>query len=112
MKEKKIKNIFDTENIQSQNPEVFENILELKGIKIERIVTLIPYNKPGDWYNQNTDEWVLLLQGEAHLEFEQEQILQLKAGDYIFIPAHKKHRINHSSIEPKCIWLAFHTTLK
>ena len=67
---------------------------------------------PGDWYDQNTDEWVLLLQGETKLEFEDNEIKEMKAGDYIFIPAHKKHRIKHSSIEPKCIWLAIHIKLK
>lgn len=108
----KTKNIFKIDDILTQDPEVFENILENKDFKIERIVTLKPYSKPREWYDQEKDEWVLLLQGEAELEFKQEKILQINAGDYIFIPAHKKHRINHSSQDQKCIWLAIHGNLK
>lgn len=112
MEEKKIKNILNVENIQSEDSEVFEDLLHSENIQIERIVTLKPYSKPGEWYDQEKDEWVLLLQGEAELEFSEEKKLQLKAGDYIFIPARKKHRINHSSPNKKCIWLAIHGNLK
>ena len=108
----KVRNIFNINNIQSQSPEIFESILEIRDIKIERIVTLKPYDKPGDWYDQETDEWVLLLQGEAYLEFENNEKMAFQSGDFIFIPAHKKHRINRSSIDPKCIWLAIHGKLK
>jgi len=110
--EEKIKNIFDIDNIQSQDPEVFESILEKDNFRVERIVTLRPYENPGAWYNQKTDEWVLLMQGESELEFKDSEIIKMDAGDYIFIPAHKKHRINYSSHDPKCIWLAIHNSHK
>ena len=110
--EEKNQNIFNIDNVHSDDSEVFENILEKGDLKIERIVTLKPYKNPGKWYDQEGDEWVLLLQGEAILEFKKGQVLHLKAGDYIFIPAHQEHRINHSSLEPKCIWLAIHGKLK
>ena len=112
MMEDKIKNIFDIESVHSKDPEVFESILEKGDFKVERIVTLKPFDKPGKWYDQERDEWVMLLQGEAILEFKKGQVLHLKAGDYIFIPAHQEHRISHSSVEQKCIWLAIHGKLK
>jgi len=112
MEKIKAKNIFNIKNLQSEDPEIFENLITSENIQIERIVTLKPYSKPGEWYDQEKDEWVLLLKGEAELEFSGENKLQLKAGDYILIPARKKHRINHSSQEQKCIWLAIHGNLK
>jgi len=108
----KIKNIFEIDDILTQESEVFESILVKEDLKIERIVTLKPYDKPGEWYDQEKDEWVLLLQGNAALEFEGQEIIELKAGDYIFIPSRKKHRIKHSSSHTKCIWMAIHGNLK
>lgn len=108
----KVQNIFNIDDVQSQSPEIFESILEKGNFKVERIVTLKPYDKPGNWYDQETDEWVLLLQGETELEFEDHEKVALQSGDYIFIPAHKKHRINHSSFDQKSIWLAIHGDLK
>jgi cupin 2 domain-containing protein len=108
----KIKNIFDIKNIQSKDQEVFESLLNTSDIRVDRIITLKPYDKSGKWYDQETNEWVLLMQGEAELEFEDDEKIALKSGDYIFIPAHKKHRINYSSSEPKCIWLAIYGELK
>ncbi|MGA1199705.1 MAG: cupin, partial [Candidatus Latescibacterota bacterium] len=31
--------------------------------------------------------------------------------DHILIPAHKKHRVTHTSTDPPCIWLAIHGSL-
>ena len=105
-------NIFEIKDNQTEVPEIFEDILQTKDLKIERIVTLKPYDKPGEWYDQDKDEWVLLLQGNAVLEFEGEETIELNAGDYIFIPSRKKHRIKQSSANTKCIWLAIHGNLK
>ncbi|MCD4695515.1 MAG: cupin domain-containing protein [Bacteroidales bacterium] len=105
-------NIFDLNNLDIDDQEIIENILETNNIKIERIVTLQPYVKPGDWYDQDKDEWVILLQGEAKLEWADGRITQLKRGDYLYIPAHKIHRINSSGSDKRCIWLAIHGKLK
>lgn len=109
---KKTNNIFNTDNFSLKNQELIETILEQGDFKVERIVTIKPYEKPGEWYDQEQDEWVLLLQGTASLEFENKEIIKLNSGDYIFIPAHKKHRINHSSSKPQCIWLAIFGNIK
>ena len=34
--------------------------------------------------------------------------IKLTAGDYLFIPAHQKHRVEYTSSRPPCIWLAVH----
>ncbi len=102
-----IHNIFN--NIQpTSSQELTDVILHQENIHIERIVS---YGIPSDkefWYNQKNNEWVLLLSGEAEIEFKDEGLHQLKAGDYFFIPAHQEHRVNFCSKEPNCIWLAVH----
>jgi len=105
-------NIFETRGIQSDTGEIFETILMSKKLKIERILTLSPYDQPGEWYDQKMDEWILLLQGRAEIEYKKKPKVALNAGDYIFIPAHEIHRVGQSSPDKKCIWLAIHGNLK
>lgn len=107
-----VKNIFDIPEGNPDEQETFETVIENKNLLIERIITHKPYDSPGEWYNQEKDEWVVLIEGEAELELKDEKKIKLFKGDYIFIPAHKIHRINKSGNEEKCIWLAVHGNLK
>ncbi|MCD4683578.1 MAG: cupin domain-containing protein [Bacteroidales bacterium] len=106
------KNIFDKPLSGGDKQEIFEELIKTNDFFVERIYTNKAFEQPGKWYDQKKDEWVLLLQGKADLEFAENEIVQLNAGDYIFIPAHQKHRIIYSSVEPKCIWLAVFGDLK
>jgi cupin 2 domain-containing protein len=51
---------------------------------------------------------VILLKGEAVISFMDEDDIRLKAGDYINIPAHKKHRVSWTKPDEETIWLAVH----
>jgi cupin 2 domain-containing protein len=85
--------------------ELFEPMLSAAGVTIERILSA-----PGsasEPYDQATDEWVLLLQGEARLEVAGE-MLTLRAGQAVHLPAHTPHRVLDTSVEPPCLWLAVH----
>jgi cupin 2 domain-containing protein len=76
-------------------------------VRIERIVSRGHASPPGFWYEQHQDEFVLLLQGQAELELlEPKERLCLQAGDYLLIPARRKHRVVSTSSEVDCIWLA------
>ena len=88
--------------------EIFEQIVSGKNIQIERIVSTGQTTTSGQWYDQELDEWVILLQGEAELAYADNTRIKLKAGNYLLIPAHTKHRVEYTSIEPPCIWLAVH----
>ena len=88
--------------------EKFEQIAAGENIQIERIVSTGQTTPSGQWYDQKLDEWVILLQGEAKLSYDDDTRIRLKAGDYLLIPAHTKHRVEYTSIEPPCIWLAVH----
>ncbi|MBE9009657.1 cupin domain-containing protein [Pseudanabaenaceae cyanobacterium LEGE 13415] len=91
--------------------ELFEPLIETNQILIERIISTGQTTPEGEWYDQPRDEWVLLLQGEAQLTYEDGTSIELKAGDYVLIPAHQRHRVSYTSSNPACIWLAIHTVL-
>ncbi|MDX2244117.1 MAG: cupin domain-containing protein [Leptolyngbyaceae cyanobacterium bins.302] len=77
-------------------------------MKIERIVSRGHTSPETGWYDQEQNEWVIVLQGEAVLSFEHEEPLCLKVGDYINIPAHSKHRVDWTDPNQETIWLAIH----
>jgi cupin 2 domain-containing protein len=79
------------------------------GVKIERIVSRGHASPPGFWYDQESTEWVILLQGSATLRFEDEAgPLALNPGDWLEIPPHRRHRIEETSTGGDTVWLAIH----
>jgi cupin 2 domain-containing protein len=83
--------------------ERFETLLSHKNLVIERIVSSSDIS-PQE-YVQPQDEWVLLLQGEATLRVAGESV-ELKSGDYLFLPAGTPHIVEH--VSQGAIWLAVH----
>ncbi len=93
----------------SASEEIFDILLERKGIKIERIVSTGQSTPKGEWYDQKNDEWVILLQGSAGLRYHDNNEIQLMMpGDYACIPAGKKHRVEFTDKNKTTIWLAVH----
>jgi cupin 2 domain-containing protein len=92
--------------------EQFAILAEGHQLRIERILSSGQTTPLGNWYDQDLDEWVMLLQGEAELFFEDGVRQRLKAGDYLLLPAHRRHRVEYTSTEPPCIWLAVHGILQ
>jgi len=92
--------------------EIAEPLILDKGILIERIISTGQVSPPGFWYDQDRDEWVVLLQGQARLGWEDGRSKELRAGDWVFIPAHERHRVEWTSQETACIWLAVHGRMK
>ncbi|MFC2084477.1 cupin domain-containing protein [Bacteroidota bacterium] len=105
-----INNIFNITK-HKLTEEFFEDILKTKFFRIERIISDGHVSPKGFWYNQEEDEFVLMLKGSAEIEFE-EGILKLNSGDYLNIPAHTKHRIKWTDLKEKCFWLAVHYNKK
>ena len=101
-------NLFDLKEIDPLAPEWFEELASNDNLTIERIVSHGQTTPPGEWYDQPVDEWVVLIQGTAILEFEETPEVTLQAGEYLRIKAHQKHRVTYTSSEPPCIWLAVH----
>jgi cupin 2 domain-containing protein len=87
--------------------ELVQTLLAAPGCRVERIVSLGHASPAGFWYDQTEDEWVLLIQVTATLRFEDEAI-ELKRGDFVNIPAHRKHRVDWTTPDEPTIWLAIH----
>jgi len=99
-----MKNMLDA--IPAEMPEeLIETIAGNHNARIERIVSHGHASDEGFWYDQDEDEFILLLEGEAELEFE-DDILHLKKGDYLTIKAHQKHRVKWTPPDRHTIWLA------
>ncbi|MBN1931018.1 MAG: cupin domain-containing protein [Desulfobacterales bacterium] len=97
-------------NIPSQLPdEIFENIIIHPHCRIERIVSKGHASPSEGWYDQENHEWVLILKGRAKLQFEiSGEIVEMRAGDYINIAAHCRHKVIETDPDTETIWLAIH----
>ncbi len=89
------------------NEELLTIVKETKGrsfsdIRIERIIST---GQVTDWMDQDESEFVVLLSGNAELEFENNRIVKLSPGDSIMIEPREKHRVSYTSTNPPCIWL-------
>jgi cupin 2 domain-containing protein len=93
--------------------ELTETFCERPGLRIERIVSTGQASPDGQWYDQESDEWVLLVKGRARLRLEGEtQDRELVEGDFVFLPAHCRHRVAWTQREPPTVWLAIHIFTK
>jgi cupin 2 domain-containing protein len=89
--------------------EISETLLETGHLKLERIISSGQVTPEGEWYDQDTDEWVILLSGSAGLLFEdEEEVFNMNAGDYVHIGPHQRHRVEWTDPEQKTVWLALH----
>jgi len=74
------------------------------GVNVERIVSLGQVTAEGQWYDQDRDEWVVILQGVAKVQYQDGLEVTLNEGEHLFLPSHVKHRVSYTS--SPCIWLA------
>ncbi|MBV6477407.1 MAG: hypothetical protein HGGPFJEG_00146 [Ignavibacteria bacterium] len=88
--------------------ENFKILFSNESVTIERIISSGQKTPDGQWLEQERNEWVMLLQGESTLKFESGEEHFLKKGDYVFIPANTRHRVEFTSDNPCCIWIAVH----
>jgi cupin 2 domain-containing protein len=88
--------------------EIFETIVSGENIKIERIISKGHSSEKDFWYNQELNEFVLVIKGAASLKLESKEEIILKPGDYYNIKAHEKHRLDWTDKDTETIWLAVH----
>lgn len=88
--------------------ETFTPLWSGKRFTLEHIVSYGRPSPAGFWYDQDTHEWVALIQGTATLVFEDGD-LELTAGDAVRIPPHAKHRIERVSVD--AVWIAVHAAV-
>lgn len=88
--------------------EVFEDLVSSDKIKIERIISKGHTSPDFGWYDQEQNEWVIVIAGSAVIGFDDKPSATLKAGDYLNIPAHQKHKVAWTDPNVETIWLAVH----
>ncbi len=89
--------------------ELIETLLQTSGLRIERIVSNGHCSPEGFWYDQDDNEWVILLKGRAVLRFEaQAEDITMNPGNYIHIKKHRRHRVEWTDPEQETVWLAVH----
>ena len=82
--------------------ELSDTLVQAKHLRIERIVSEGHASPEGFWYDQEESEFVLLIQGAARLRFEKE-VIEMKPGDFINIPAHRKHRVEWTTPDERTV---------
>ncbi len=94
---------------ESLSEEDFTTLLASGQFKLERIVSTGQATPEVEWIDQDRAEWVVLLRGRAGLRFEDEAEVRIIApGDYIDIPAHRRHRVEWTDANEPTVWLALH----
>ncbi|MBM5801352.1 MAG: Nif11 domain/cupin domain-containing protein [Cyanobacteria bacterium K_DeepCast_35m_m2_023] len=82
-------------------------VLETSSWRLLRIHSNQAASADGCWDDQDEHEWVLLLQGSALLQFDDEpEARALSRGDQLLIPAHRRHRLLATDPDPGTVWLA------
>jgi cupin 2 domain-containing protein len=76
------------------------------GARLQRIVSRGHVTPAGSWYDQDEDEWVLVVAGAARLEIEGRGEIALADGDWIELPRGLRHRVTHTAPDRDTIWLA------
>ena len=103
-----VKNIFWPVSIESSE-EFSEILAESDTVRVERIVSQKHVSPKDFWYDQESDEFVVVLKGKARLRLEgTKETVFLAAGDYMIIPAHCKHRVEWTDPILDTVWLTVH----
>ena len=84
--------------------EFVQTLLHAGDVRIERIISHGHASPPDFWYDQKQSEWVVVLKGAARLQFE-DGTVEMKPGDFINIPAFKKHRVDWTTPDEPTVWL-------
>ena len=88
--------------------ELLDTLVRTEHVKIERIVSRGHTSPETGWYDQDEIEFVLLIKGAAQLEFANGHTKSMGPGDWLVIPAHRKHRVAWTEKNTETVWLAVH----
>jgi cupin 2 domain-containing protein len=104
----KLKNFLE-DSPKGSTEEIIEDIISGNHFRMERIISKGQASPEGVWYDQGQNEWVLVLKGRGGLMFEgTKDTIEMNPGDYIHIPAHRRHRVAWTDPTQETIWLAIH----
>jgi len=85
-------------------------IWQSPNMRVERIVSYGHASEDGFWYDQDEDEWVMVLTGQGVLQIDGEaKPRTLEPGEAMKLPAHTKHRVVSTTADEATVWLAIFT---
>ncbi len=94
-------------DIPAQLPdELVETLVRAPSVQVVRVISMGHASPEGFWYDQEENEFVVLLSGAARLVFEdQPQPVEIVAGSYVNITAHRRHRVEWTDPAQPTVWL-------
>jgi cupin 2 domain-containing protein len=94
-------------NIYQNLPAECVNVLlSQSNVRIERIISHGHSTPVNQWYDQLENEWVMVLEGFGIIEYENGEKITLEKGDFLYLPAHLKHRVAATCENEQTVWLA------
>ena len=98
-------NIYD--DVPSSIPnEIFNDLIANDSVRIERILSHGHRSPDKGWYDQEENEWVMVLEGQGVIEFEDGRVVTLSKRDFINIASREKHKVIGTDKDMVTIWLA------
>jgi cupin 2 domain-containing protein len=88
---------------KESSEEIFQTLHQNKNVRIERIISYGQTSPKEFWYDQKEDEFVLVLEGSATIEYNDGRVYKLVKNDSLYIKAHQKHRVAYT--ENPTVWL-------
>jgi cupin 2 domain-containing protein len=86
--------------------ELVQTLLRTPAVQVVRVVSQGHRSPEGFWYDQDENEFVVVLSGAARLIFEgQTDPVEMIAGSWINIPAHQRHRVEWTDPNQATVWL-------
>ena len=90
-------------------PEELETLLaDGRECRLKRIVSRGHASTPDDWYDQDYNEWVMVVIGRGRLAFEDGHSVEMGPGDHLVIPARCRHRVDWTTPDTETVWLALY----
>lgn len=78
-------------------------------LTLKRIVSTGHSTPLDEWYDQDDDEWCIVLRGSARLLIEGESdARQMDCGDWVYLPRKVRHRVAWTDPAQTTVWLALH----
>ena len=103
-----LSNLFDDLPVRLPTERI-DVLVSAPGIRVERIVSTGQVTAPGEWLEQDSDEWVVVLRGRARLRIESQATpLDLQPGHHVLLRAHVRHRVEWTDDVGPTVWLAVH----
>ncbi len=97
------------QNIPDQIPEeLFETLVQTDAIRVEKIISKGHSSPKEGWYDQDQNEWVLVLKGAARLAFRDGCEVNMGPGDSLEIPAHVEHKVVWTDPGEETVWVGVH----